>query len=200
MKVLFLTSNPASAPLMAWLKEHTQLIPWESALTLKQLDDLHPDLIISYSYGHILKAELLASRPHKFINLHISLLPYNRGADPHLWSFLENTPKGVSIHRIDAGIDTGPVLAQKEVTFDERNETLSHSYQTLQEQIQLLFRHHWDSLCEGSLRAVPQTGEGTFHYVREFAAIKDRLLGKEGWDVPVLVFQDRYRRLKDSGQ
>ena len=47
------------------------------------------------------------------INLHISYLPYNRGSYPNYWSFKENTPNGVSIHHIDDGIDTGPVLVQK---------------------------------------------------------------------------------------
>ncbi|MCL0081308.1 hypothetical protein M1N64_03665 [Peptococcaceae bacterium] len=41
------------------------------------------------------------------INLHISFLPWNRGADPNFWSFIENAPVGVSIHYLDEGIDTG---------------------------------------------------------------------------------------------
>ena len=66
----------------------------------------HVDFIISYGYRHILKKDLIEMFPRKIANLHISLLPWNRGADPNLWSFLEDTPKGVTIHYIDCSVDT----------------------------------------------------------------------------------------------
>jgi len=42
-------------------------------------------------------------------------LPYNKGSHPNFWSFIENSPKGVSIHEIDEGIDTGKLIASKKL-------------------------------------------------------------------------------------
>ena len=71
------------------------------------------DLIFSFGFRQIIKAEKLKIVGCPIINLHISYLPYNRGAHPSFWSFYEDTPSGVSIHLIDNGIDTGPILYQK---------------------------------------------------------------------------------------
>src|SRR4249920_3718709 len=113
MKILFLTNNSVSAPLAEWLSsrpERNEVIVHQEKLTAEDLRMVQPELVISYSYKHILKQEVLDVLPAKFINLHISFLPFNRGADPNAWSFLEDTPKGVSIHLIDHGVDTGRVL------------------------------------------------------------------------------------------
>ena len=48
----------------------------------------------------------------------MSYLPYNRGAHPNFWSFVNNTVKGVTIHEIDQGIDTGKIILQKSIKFD----------------------------------------------------------------------------------
>ena len=93
------------------------------------------DFIISYGYRHILKKEILDRFPNKAINFHISLLPWNRGADPNLWSFIENTPKGVTIHYLDYGIDTGDILAQQEVNYVSE-DTLRISYERLSKTIE----------------------------------------------------------------
>jgi len=193
MKVLFLTNNPITTPLSDWLGERADVVIWQDILSIANLTDMQPDLVVSYSYQHILKADVLASLPIRFINLHISLLPYNRGADPNAWSFLDDTKKGVSIHLIDPGIDTGPLLAQKEIAFDERRETLGSSYNVLQEEIQELFCKHWEGLNDGTIRAVAQVGKGSYHRAQQFKEIKDGLMGKEGFGVPIPLFKERYR-------
>lgn len=194
MKILFLTNNTVSAPLANWLSERAEVIIWQENISLSLLNEIGPDLVVSYSYRHIIKTDVLAALPNKFINLHISFLPYNRGADPNAWSFLLDTPKGITIHLIDEGIDTGPILAQEEVEFDENNETLGHSYTILQDRIQALFKKHWPQMCDGAISALPQKGEGSHHYAREFSAIKDELMGEEGWNVNIRVFKERYAK------
>src|SRR5262245_47929427 len=84
--------------------------------------------IVSYGYRHILREPLLSAYAERIINLHISYLPWGRGADPNLWSWIEGTPKGVTIHAIDAGLDTGPIFVQRLVDFGS-SETLATSYQ-----------------------------------------------------------------------
>lgn len=95
----------------------------------------------------------------QIFNLHISLLPYNREASPNFFSFIENTPKGVTIHQIDEGLDTGPILAQKELFFDESKETFASSYEKLILEIQMLFKENWSSISDKNYQLYAQTQE-----------------------------------------
>ena len=122
------------------------------------------DYLISYRYQHIIKKDIIDRFPNKIINLHISLLPWNRGADPNLWSFLEDTPKGVSIHYIDQGIDTGDILVQEEVFFNPSEETLSSTYDKLCHRIQELFMDSWDQIINNQIKPIKQNPQiGNYH-------------------------------------
>lgn len=78
------------------------------------LAEMHPDLIIVAAYGQILRAEVLELPPHGCINVHASLLPRWRGASPVPAAIRAgDLETGVTIMRMDAGMDTGPVLAQQ---------------------------------------------------------------------------------------
>ena len=57
----------------------------------------------------------------KIINLHISYLPYNKGAHPNFWSFADNTPSGVTIHEVNENLDSGNIIFQKKIEFDILN-------------------------------------------------------------------------------
>ena len=140
------------------------------------------DFIISYGYQHILKEDVLDKFSNKAINLHISLLPWNRGADPNLWSFLEDTPKGVTIHYIDYGIDTGDILAQQEVDYMPE-DTLRTSYERLSKTIEELFRKVWPNIRSGNQKLISQPKEGTYHRLSERAAFE--YLFTKGWATPV---------------
>ena len=73
------------------------------------------DLILSFGYNKIISKKILSKLPKPPINLHISYLPYNKGSHPNYWSFVENTPSGVSIHEVDEGIDTGKIIYRKKL-------------------------------------------------------------------------------------
>ena len=120
------------------------------------------DIVISYGYRHIIKKDFLYRQPRPPINLHISYLPWNRGADPNLWSTVNDTPKGVTIHEIDEGIDTGPVMFQKRVYF-KPHDTLKTSYDKLHKTISNLFIKNWDKIREGNYIAKPQKLIGSYH-------------------------------------
>ena len=59
------------------------------------------DFIISFGYKFLLDKETIKAVNSSAINLHISYLPFNKGAHPNIWSILENTISGVTIHLID---------------------------------------------------------------------------------------------------
>ncbi len=90
---------------------------------------------LNYSSNTIRKFYLgsqLYNQKISIINLHISFLPWNRGAHPNFWSFYDDTPKGVTIHLIDEGIDTGAIIYQKEITFDRNEKTFeSNSFNNI---------------------------------------------------------------------
>ncbi|HEU5169823.1 MAG TPA: methionyl-tRNA formyltransferase [Gemmatimonadales bacterium] len=75
------------------------------------LRHLRADLAVVVAYGHILRPDILAIPRHGMINVHASLLPRWRGAAPIAWAILHGDPEtGISIMRMEAGLDSGPVL------------------------------------------------------------------------------------------
>ena len=77
---------------------------------------LQPDLGISIAYNQILKDDLLATPRLGFINCHTGLLPQYRGPNVINWAIINNEPKiGMTIHHMDTGIDTGPIIVQEEL-------------------------------------------------------------------------------------
>jgi methionyl-tRNA formyltransferase len=73
--------------------------------------DLDPDLVVLADYGQLVPAALLERR-HGALNLHPSLLPRHRGAAPIPATILAGDPEtGVSLMQMDAGLDTGPIVA-----------------------------------------------------------------------------------------
>jgi len=80
------------------------------------LRTLQPDAIVIIAYGQIIPARLLTIPKHGWINLHGSLLPRYRGAAPIQWAIANGeTTTGLTSMRIDAGMDTGEMLLQKEI-------------------------------------------------------------------------------------
>lgn len=196
MKVLFLSNNKISEELANWLETNAKenVIRYDKRLSLDYLKINHFDFFISYNYKYIIKKELIDFMENKIINLHISYLPWNKGAHPNMWSFVENTPKGITIHIIDEGLDTGPILVQKKVNINETIGTLRSSYEKLHKEIQELFKQNWNKIKTGKIKPIPQKTKGTLHYKADFKKI-EYLLGDQGWDSPILEIK---KLLKNS--
>lgn len=176
MKILFLSPHKH---LIEFLESYgDEVVQSIEPITGGLLDGI--DFIISYAYRRKIDKFILDQFPKRAINLHIAYLPYNRGADPNLWSFLEDTPKGVSIHYLDGNIDTGDILAKQEVQHDLESDTLRTSYKRLSEVIEALFKLHWPEIRDGKIEAMPQL---TFHRVAD----KEKYLHllPMGWDTPI---------------
>src|SRR5688500_1458061 len=90
---------------------------------LAEFRALGADVAVVVAYGRILPETFLQSLPMGAINLHFSLLPKYRGAAPVNWVIVHGETKtGVTTMQMDAGLDTGPILLQRETDIDE-NET-----------------------------------------------------------------------------
>ena len=172
--VLFLTNNDNTQDLYEWLKSREEKVyKIQNKITLEMIQQLEPSFIVSFNYKHLISKEILEAMPGRVINLHTSYLPYNRGSSPNFFSFLEDTPKGVTIHLMDEKLDTGDILCQKELFFDETKETFASSYDTLIREMKELFKENWDGIKAGTLEPKRQEGEGTYHRMRELEEIRE---------------------------
>ena len=145
--------------------------------------DLFPvEFIISYGYRFKVPEGVTQVIP--CINLHISYLPWNRGADPNFWSFKDNTPKGVTIHKMDKGIDTGDILLQELVELSD-DDTFRDTYSLLHYKIRSLFVDNWDDLRENKIKGWRQSG-GSYHRSRDKNEFIESLGLHSAWlDIPI---------------
>ena len=88
------------------------------------LRDLAPDVIIVAAYGLILPPAVLAIPPRGCVNTHASLLPRHRGAAPIAAAILAgDTETGITLMRMDAGLDSGPILVQRALAIADDDTT-----------------------------------------------------------------------------
>ena len=138
---------------------------------LEEVTKLSPDVVISAGFRYIVPPEILEVPKNGCINLHKSYLPHNRGANPNIWTVMDGTPAGVSIHRMDEGIDTGPILAQRlvETTFSDTGKTL---YEKLEAAQFALFTEFWPKFKAGTVKEIPQDDGGSSHQTADLKAIR----------------------------
>jgi len=150
----------------------------EKAEGLERIRALRPEIGVSVMFGQILRSEFLKLFPRGCVNLHPGLLPYGRGAYPNVWSIVERTPAGVTLHRMDQGVDTGEILGQREVVVEpvDTGETL---YRKLERAGLEVFQELWPLVRKGELKGRAQpSGEGTAHRARDVDRIDEIDLDK----------------------
>ena len=126
-------------------------------------------LIVSFGYKNIIKDSIINKLNRPIVNLHMSFLPYNKGAHPNFWSFVENTPKGISIHEINNHIDAGPVIIRKKVYFPNlKKQTLKSTYQLLFKEIENLFIKNFTIILKKKYKKKYLKTKGTIHYKKDF--------------------------------
>ena len=122
--------------------------------------ELSPELLVLADYGQVVPVELLELPRHGALNIHPSLLPRHRGAAPVPATILAgDTETGVTLMRMDAGLDTGPILAQRRlrVRGDETAPELEERLATEGADLLVATLPGW---LDGSVPAVPQPEEG----------------------------------------
>lgn len=117
---------------------------------------LRADLFVVVAFGQILSAEVLALPRRGCVNVHASLLPSYRGAAPISWAVLNGEAQsGVTIMLMDAGIDTGPILASEAIAL-AADETAGSLHDRLAPLGAALLLRTIDGWSRGAIRPQPQ--------------------------------------------
>ena len=128
------------------------------------------DFILSFGFRKIISETIIKKLKKPIFNIHLSYLPYNRGAHPNFWSFIENTPAGVSIHKIDKGIDTGNIILRKKIDFNiklDKFSTFEKTYNYLFLEAEKLFKKNFNKIYNNKYKVILNNYKGTFHYKRD---------------------------------
>jgi methionyl-tRNA formyltransferase len=157
----------------------------ESFLT--EIRTLAPHLLIVVAYGQILPKTLLDIPKYGCLNVHTSLLPKHRGAAPIQWAILDgDTETGVTIMKMDAGLDTGPILTQEKTTIGP-NETSETLHDRLAEIGARLLVTTISPYIDGRISPVPQPEGAT--YARKI----DKSDGAIDWTEPAEIIARKIR-------
>jgi methionyl-tRNA formyltransferase len=125
-----------------------------------QVASLRPELLVLADYGQLVPSELLARPRHGALNVHPSLLPRHRGASPIPATILEgDRESGVTIIRMNEGIDSGPIVAQERITLTG-NETAPQLTDRLSALGAELLARSLEPWLAGSLSPRPQDEAG----------------------------------------
>lgn len=159
----------------------------------EHLQKLVPECVVIIAYGQIIPARLLHIPKYGWINLHASLLPKYRGAAPIHWAIANGETKtGVTTMRIDAGMDTGEILLQREIPIGPR-ETAPELSIRMAEAGAPLMAETLRGLAAGTLEGRAQDhGEATYapllkkedgriNWMRSAEEIFDRMRGFAPW-------------------
>jgi len=145
---------------------------------LNKIRSCRADLAVSALFRNILRAPFLSLFPRGCINVHPAYLPYNRGVYPNVWSIVDKTPAGVTVHYIDEGLDTGDIIAKQEIVI-EPADTGSSLYGKLERAALELFQRTWPLIEAGEApRTKQDLAQGTCHRLRDVEAIDEIDLGK----------------------
>jgi methionyl-tRNA formyltransferase len=176
----------------------------------QQLETLHPDAIIVVGYGRIIPQWMIDLPRFGNLNLHASLLPKYRGAAPIQWAIASGeSVTGVTTMRIDAGLDTGDILLQKEVPIAP-NDTAVTLAPRLAEVGAALMIQTLEGLPAGAVQAHPQDhaqaslasilkkedGRIDFHLTAQ--EICNRLRGFQPWPGAFTTFRGKHLQVLDA--
>jgi methionyl-tRNA formyltransferase len=154
----------------------------------REMEGLNPEVVVVAAYGRIIPEAMLRVPAHGMVNVHPSLLPRHRGPSPVATAILEGASvTGVTIMLLDAGMDSGPILAQREAAVQPGERTGELTTRLFGMGAELLLEV-LQAVGSGDLRPVPQD---------EARATVTRLLqkadGELDWSLPAVELERRVR-------
>jgi methionyl-tRNA formyltransferase len=161
-----LTASPVKMAAVAGQLPLAQPPTLRSEAAQRRLSSWRPEVLVVVAYGLMVPPEVLALPPLGCLNIHASLLPRWRGAAPIERAILAGDRRtGITIMQMDAGLDTGPVLLQRDIEISRastggslRAELAALGAETLLEAL--------SALAAGTLTARPQSAEGASYAPR----------------------------------
>ena len=181
MNVLLLTGAPRSDRIKNFLMDRADsVVVYDQPLTLEYCQKKKIDFMVVHGYAPIIKTPVASAYRYKIVNLHNTFLPWGRGLMGNVWSFFEDTPKGVSLYFVDTGVDTGKIIAREQVKLS-MDLTLKSSWDRLMDRLERLFMDQWEKIVSDNCEPVPQDSLGSlgsFHNRR----LSDQLLSIVGRD------------------
>lgn len=175
-----------------------------------QLTAMKPDAIIVVGYGRIIPQWMLELPPLGNINLHASLLPKYRGAAPIQWAIANGeTVTGNTTMRIDAGLDTGDILLQQELTIaaDDTSETLAPKLAEAGSDLMLdtlsglkvgTIHPRMQDNSRASLAPILKKEDGQVDFSRTAPEILNRLRGFQPWPGAYTKFRGKNLQILEA--
>ena len=176
-----------------------------------QLTQLHPDAIVVVGYGRIIPEWMIKLPKFGNINLHASLLPKYRGAAPIQWAIaMGERVTGVTTMRIDAGLDTGDILLQREVAISERDTSVTLAPRLAMVGAELM-ADTLNGLQGGTIKPRPQDDshaslapilkreDGLIDFRRTATETLNRLKGFQPWPGAYTFFRGKTLQVHDAG-
>jgi methionyl-tRNA formyltransferase len=180
--------------------------PEKLRLEPERVIECKADILVVVAYGQILRENILECAPRGAVNVHASLLPKYRGAAPIQWALARGeTITGVTTMQLDRGMDTGPILLQRECAI-EPNDTTATLEPRLAPLGASLLVETLDALAKGAITPTPQNdaqatkaplirkSEGLVDFSRDASEIVNRLRGFSPW--PGVQFAHEGRSIK----
>ena len=169
---------------------------------LDKLRELKPDIFITFAFGQILSQEVLDIPRLGTVNLHASLLPKYRGANPIQWPIINGDKySGVTTMLTDIGVDTGDILLTEKIEITENMTSLQLMERISEISPEILYKTII-GLNEGTLERIPQDEaeatharkvvkeDGIIDWNKDAVAIHNLIRGVQPWPMATTKFND----------
>ena len=143
---------------------------WPEFVTAKVMLNVHGQ--------RIFPAEVLSRYKHAY-NIHPSYLPFGKGQNSAFWVLWNREPAGASLHELDHGIDTGPVIDREQVDYDETT-FLGELLEKLDQAQKQIFRRNWQGIRDGNgIASINVVEKGSSYSHKSYVSLVTDL--RENW-------------------
>jgi len=180
------------------------------AVFIEDLADLRPDMMVTAAYGKILPRHVLSLPPLGCYNVHASVLPAYRGPAPVRWAIINGEETtGITIFRMDEGMDTGDLLAADSLAIGP-NETAGMLTERLARLAARIITPALRDIVEGTARFVSQEhdkatvvpilkkGDGMVDWTLSAESIRNRIRGLDPWPGAFTFWRGKRLRLWEA--
>ena len=185
-RILFLGYKKNQTKIIKFLKKNFYVHELGNKILTKKILKNNYSMIVSFGYNKLIKKSILKLISCPIYNIHISYLPYNKGAHPNFWSFVDKTPHGVSIHKINEKIDDGEIIFRKKIKFlNLKKHSFRSTYEILIFHAEKLFIKEFLNILKLNFKNIRPKSNGSIHYKSDLPK------SLKSWDVNILEFLKR---------